>query len=73
MLLSALRAFLCSVPYPLKHYIDIVVQPGLTFRETDKGAKALEGRDGRQLILVTSTGGDYSAGSVMASKDFLTP
>jgi FMN-dependent NADH-azoreductase len=61
-----------SCPHVLKHYIDIVIQPGLTFTQHENsGPQPLRG--GRQLVLVTSTGGDYSAGTLMAKNDFLRP
>ena len=50
----------------------MVIQPGLTFTEHgNKGPQPLRG--GRHLVLITSTGGDYSAGTALASKDFHRP
>ena len=53
-----------SIPYVLKQYIDCVVQPGLTFRETSNGPQGLLTE--RPLLLITSSGGDYSTGDMIA-------
>lgn len=60
-----------SVPYPLKHYIDIIVQPKYLFRYTPNGVEGLAG--GRKMLVVTSRGGDYSAGSPFRAYDLLEP
>ena len=59
-----------SVPYVLKQYIDCVVQPGLTFKETEDGPKGMLA--GRPLLLITSSGGDYSQGE-MKTLDYQVP
>ena len=59
-----------SIPYVLKQYIDCVVQPGLTFRETATGPQGL--LTGRLLLLITSSGGDYSSGE-MKKLDYQVP
>lgn len=59
-----------SIPYVLKQYIDCVVQPGLTFRETVTGPQGL--LSGRPLLLITSSGGDYSSGE-MKKLDYQVP
>jgi len=59
-----------SIPYVLKQYIDCVVQPGMTFRETSSGPQGL--LTGRLLLLITSSGGDYSTGS-MKALDYQVP
>ena len=59
-----------SIPYVLKQYIDCVVQPGLTFKETKFGPMGL--LTGRPLLLITSSGGDYSSG-LMAKLDYQVP
>ncbi|WP_372715894.1 FMN-dependent NADH-azoreductase [Immundisolibacter sp.] len=46
-----------SLPYPVKHYLDVVVQPGLLFRYTAQGPQGLCG--GKRLTLVTTRGGSY--------------
>lgn len=59
-----------SIPYVLKQYIDCVVQPGLTFRETSNGPQGLLTE--RRLLLITSSGGDYSTGQ-MKALDYQVP
>ncbi|MDD5428178.1 MAG: NAD(P)H-dependent oxidoreductase [Candidatus Omnitrophica bacterium] len=61
-----------GIPYKLKHYIDIIVQPKYLFRYTSTGA--VEGlAKNKKMIVVTSRGGDYSPGSPSASYDFQMP
>jgi len=51
-----------GIPYVLKHYIDVLVQPGLTFSYTPgEGYKGLV--TGRAAAAVYARGGDYSAGT----------
>jgi len=47
-----------SIPYVLKHYLDIIVQPKYLFRYTASGVEGLV--KGRKMVIVTSRGGDYS-------------
>jgi FMN-dependent NADH-azoreductase len=51
-----------GIPYKLKHYIDVLVQPGLTFSfsPTD-GYKGLV--TGKPLVLIYARGGSYGPGS----------
>jgi len=56
-----------SLPYVLKQYIDIVIQPGINFKEK-KGEAPKAVRPGRPLMLITSAGG---AGN--PDRDYLTP
>lgn len=61
-----------SIPYRLKHYIDIVVQPGLTFSyDPEKGYSGLV--TGKPLQLILASGGEYPAGTPMAGFDFQKP
>ena len=60
-----------SIPYPLKQYIDIIVQPKYLFRYTDTGVEGLV-KD-RKMLVITSRGGDYSPGSPGRSMDFQEP
>lgn len=46
------------IPYQLKHYIDIIVQPKFLFHYTAKGAEGLV--QDRKMVIITSRGGDYS-------------
>jgi FMN-dependent NADH-azoreductase len=51
-----------SIPYVLKHYIDVLVQPGLTFSYSpSEGYKGLV--TGKAAVAVYARGGAYSAGS----------
>lgn len=56
-----------GIPYTLKHYIDIIVQPKYLFRYTDKGVEGLV--KNKKMIIVASRGGDYSQ-EMMAKFDF---
>ncbi len=47
-----------GIPYPLKHYIDVIAQPRYLFRYTESGPEGLA--KGRKMVIVTSRGGDYS-------------
>ena len=51
-----------SIPYRLKQYIDLLVQPGYTFSYSEEeGYKGLV--DGKPLLAVYARGGDYPVGS----------
>lgn len=57
-----------GIPYKLKHYIDILIQPGYTFSYTpEEGYKGLV--TGKPVALVYARGGAYKAGSEAASFD----
>jgi FMN-dependent NADH-azoreductase len=61
-----------SLPYRLKQYIDIVVQPGLTFSfDPETGYSGLV--TGRPLQLVLASGGEYPSGSAGAAWDYQKP
>lgn len=47
-----------GLPYPVKHYLDVVVQPGLLFHYTAQGPHGRCG--GKPLTLVTTRGSDYA-------------
>ena len=47
-----------SIPYRLKQYIDIIVQPSYTFTSTDKGDEGL--LKGRKAFVAYASGGEYS-------------
>ncbi len=47
-----------SIPYYLKHYIDVIVQPKYLFRYTEKGPEGLV--KNKKMVIITSRGGDYS-------------
>ena len=60
-----------SIPYPLKHYIDIIVQPKFLFRYTEKGVEGLA--QNKKMTVITSRGGDYRPESPFHSYDFQEP
>jgi FMN-dependent NADH-azoreductase len=61
-----------SLPYRLKQYIDIIVQPGLTFSfDPAKGYTGLV--TGKPLQLILASGGEYPKGTAMANFDFQLP
>lgn len=61
-----------GIPYALKYYIDAIVQPGYLFRYNEMGVP--EGMvHGKRMIVVTSSGGDYSPGSPFHAFDFVEP
>ncbi|MCX5681590.1 MAG: NAD(P)H-dependent oxidoreductase [Candidatus Omnitrophica bacterium] len=59
-----------SIPYRLKHYIDIILQPKYLFQYTANGPEGL--LKNRKMVVVTSRGGDYSAGEAK-KYDFQEP
>ena len=57
-----------SVPYKLKHYIDVLIQPGLTFSFTpEEGYKGLV--TGKPLVAICARGGAYGPGTGAESYD----
>jgi FMN-dependent NADH-azoreductase len=50
-----------SIPYPLKHYIDIIMQPQYLFRYTPEGPEGL--LKDKKMVVITSRGGNYSPDS----------
>ncbi len=48
-----------SVPYMLKHYLDLIVQPKYLFRYTESGAVEGLVKD-RKMVIITSRGGQYT-------------
>ncbi|MHC4432697.1 MAG: FMN-dependent NADH-azoreductase [Planctomycetota bacterium] len=60
-----------GIPYRLKQYIDILVQPGYTFSYSqEKGYEGLV--VGRPLLVVYARGGEYPAGSEAEAFDLQT-
>ncbi len=58
-----------SIPYRLKQYLDIIVQPGLTFSFTpEEGYKGLV--TGKPLLLILARGGEYQEGTHAATFDY---
>lgn len=60
-----------NIPYYLKHYIDIIVQPKYLFQYTEKGAEGLV--KGKKMVVITSRGGDYGPESPTAAYDHQEP
>lgn len=58
-----------SIPYRLKQYLDIIIQPGLTFSFTpEEGYTGLV--TGKPLLLIMSRGGEYAEGTHAATFDY---
>ncbi len=60
-----------SIPYSLKQYIDIIVQPKYLFRYTDKGPEGLA--KNKKMLVISSRGGDYGPDSPFHAYDFQEP
>ncbi|MFJ1253919.1 FMN-dependent NADH-azoreductase [Cupriavidus sp. CuC1] len=61
-----------GLPYRLKHYIDVVTQPGLTFKWTpEKGYEGLV--HGRRAVVIYASSFDYAAGTPLAGFDHQKP
>ena len=56
-----------SIPYKLKHYIDLISQPGLTWSFSPKRLPGLI--TGKSATLILARGGEYSS-SAEAAYDF---
>jgi FMN-dependent NADH-azoreductase len=61
-----------GVPYALKYYIDCIVQPGYLFRFNAQGYPEPLLYD-KRMIVVSSSGSDYSEGSPMQALNFHEP
>ena len=61
-----------GVPYALKHLIDVIVQPGHLFTYNEQGIP-VGLVQGRQMMIVTSRGGDYSEASPLHPLDHQVP
>lgn len=60
-----------SIPYVLKQYIDIIVQPQYLFRYTATGPEGLA--KNKKMLVITSRGGDYSKDSPAKAFDQQEP
>lgn len=60
-----------GMPYVLKHYIDVIVQPRYLFRYTEKGPEGLA--KGKQVVVVSARGGDYSEGPAVGVDHLMVP
>lgn len=61
-----------SIPYRLKHYIDILTQPGLAFNVNSKGGY-IGLLTGKPAVIVYSSGGGYRPGSGAEAYDLQKP
>ena len=57
-----------GIPYRLKQYIDVIVQPSLTFAASPEGVKGLV--TGRPMMLLLARGGVYRLGNPQETFDF---
>jgi FMN-dependent NADH-azoreductase len=61
-----------NIPYPLKHYIDVITQPGLAFKLTPEGTyRALV--TGKPAVLIYASGGIYESGTGAQALAFQKP
>ena len=58
-----------SIPYMLKHYIDLIIQPKYLFRYTGQGTEGLV--KGKSMVVIVSRGGQYFGD--MGGFDFQEP
>jgi FMN-dependent NADH-azoreductase len=59
-----------SIPYTLKHYLDVILQPKYLFRYTPTGPEGLV--KNKCMVIITSRGGDYTS-MAMQKADFQEP
>ncbi len=60
-----------NIPYLLKQYIDIIIQPKYLFQYTAGGVEGLV--KNRKMVIITSRGGDYSEASPFHKFDYQEP
>jgi FMN-dependent NADH-azoreductase len=61
-----------AIPYKLKHYIDLIVQPGLTFSfDPERGYSPL--LKSRPTLVILASGGDFVTGMNRGRTDMATP
>ena len=61
-----------GIPYRLKQYFDVIVQPGYTFSfSPSEGFKGLV--TGKPIFVVLARGGEYASGTEAAALDFQKP
>jgi len=61
-----------SIPYRLKHWVDLITQPGLTFTFDPAAGYAPLLRN-RPTLVVLASAGDYAAGESRGRPDLATP
>jgi FMN-dependent NADH-azoreductase len=58
-----------GIPYKLKHYLDVIVQPGYTFSYTpEEGYRGLV--TGKPVFVAYARGGEYAPGTAAEGYDF---
>jgi FMN-dependent NADH-azoreductase len=60
-----------SIPYRLKHYIDVIAQPKYLFRYTEHGVEGLV--KNKKMFIIASRGGNYSPDSPFRFFDHQEP
>lgn len=60
-----------TIPYILKHYIDVIMQAGILFTFTEQGPQGLALN--KKMFCITSRGSDYSPNTYLNSLDFQEP
>lgn len=60
-----------TVPYKLKHYIDVIMQPGILFNFTATGVVGLA--HNKKMFCISTRGSDYGEKSPMHQLDFQEP
>ncbi|BAM88908.1 putative (Acyl-carrier-protein) phosphodiesterase [Bradyrhizobium oligotrophicum S58] len=61
-----------GIPYKLKHWLDIINQPGLTFRfDPNRGYLPL--LKDRPTLVILASGGDFTTGMSRGRTDLVTP
>lgn len=71
MLVMAVPMWNFALPYRLKHYIDLVVQPGLSFGVNENGSFGMI--EDKPVFIAYASGGQYPAGSAAAVMDHQRP
>jgi FMN-dependent NADH-azoreductase len=59
-----------GIPYRLKHYLDLIIQPTYTFNVSDKGYEGLV--KNKPIAVIYARGGSYAKGSPTEAYDFQT-
>ncbi|MEN6387018.1 MAG: NAD(P)H-dependent oxidoreductase, partial [Phycisphaerales bacterium] len=60
-----------NIPYFLKHYIDIIVQPRYLFHYTPSGVEGLV--KNKKMLVIASRGGDYTTTGPASASDMQEP
>jgi FMN-dependent NADH-azoreductase len=60
-----------NIPYQLKHYIDVLVQPGYTFTVTPEGYKGLV--TNKKIVMIYARGGEYGPDTGAQQLDLQKP